>query len=224
MPQFLRLYGALESAGRAGETVDEMSKTQRMAQESALTVWTIGHSTRTIDDFIALLRANGIEALADVRRFPGSRKYPQFNVEPLRASLTAAGIAYVPMTELGGRRRPRPDSRNTVWRNESFRGYADFMETDAFRAGIEKLLTLAREKRTAVMCSEAVWWRCHRSMISDQLKASGIRVLHIMEGGKCEEHPYTAAARLVDGQLSYAPGVGVEGRAEWRKNSASATT
>ncbi len=170
-----------------------------------MTIWTVGHSTRGLDEFLALLASHRIEAVADVRRFPGSRKYPHFNRDALAVSLLAAGLEYVPMTELGGRRRPRPDSHNTVWRNESFRGYADFMETEGFRAGIEVLLALASRKRVAIMCSEAVWWRCHRSMISDYLKVRGIRVLHIMDSGECEEHPYTSAARVADGKLLYTP-------------------
>jgi len=167
-------------------------------------VWTIGHSTRTRDEFLALLRENGIEALADVRRHAGSRKYPQFNPEPLRASLTEVGIEYVAFAELGGRRHPRPDSHNTVWRNEAFRGYVDYMQTPEFNAGIERLLELARRKRTAIMCAEAVWWRCHRSLIADWLKVRGIDVRHIMGARKTEIHPYTSAAKIRDGVLSYA--------------------
>lgn len=174
--------------------------------DDTLTVWTIGHSTRPLDDFLDLLAANGIEAIADVRRHAGSRKYPQFNPEALAASLGAAGVAYVPLPELGGRRRPQPDSRNSVWRNESFRGYADYMETEEFHAGIERLLELARQQRTAIMCAEAVWWRCHRALIADYLKAGGICVRHILSVAKTEEHPYTAAARLDQGRLSYSDG------------------
>lgn len=166
-------------------------------------VWTVGHSTRSIDEFIEILKSFSIETLVDVRSFPGSRRYPHFNREALRASLAAAGIEYLHLPELGGRRRPRPDSLNITWRNESFRGYADYMETDEFRAGIDRLLTIARDRRTAIMCSEAVWWRCHRSMISDYLKASGVDVIHILAVGKSEAHPYTSAARIVNGELSY---------------------
>lgn len=166
-------------------------------------IWTIGHSTRTIGEFLLLLSANGIQALADVRRFPGSRKQPQFGRDALRDALAEVRIEYVPMPELGGRRRPRPDSRNTVWRNESFRGYADYMETDGFQEGMKRLLDLARRKRTTVMCSEAVWWRCHRSMIADYLKASGTRVRHILDESHVEDHPFTSAARFRDGKLSY---------------------
>lgn len=174
--------------------------------ESALILWTIGHSTRTLGEFQALLAANAIEALADVRRFPASRKYPHFNEDALRNSLAEVGVEYVAFPELGGRRRARPDSHNTAWRSESFRGYADYMETQAFQTGIERLLELARRKRTAVMCAEAVWWRCHRALIADYLKAAGIGVQHIMEGKNSEIHPYSSAASVTDGRLSYIEG------------------
>jgi uncharacterized protein (DUF488 family) len=166
-------------------------------------IWTIGHSTRTIDDFLSLLLANDIEAVADVRSYPGSRRYPHFNVEYLSEYLTQREIDYVPMKKLGGRRKTSADSPNTVWRSMAFRGYADYMETDGFREGIDEVLELARRRRTALMCAEAVWWRCHRSLISDYLKASGITVEHIMDGKKNVIHPYTAAARIVDGNLLY---------------------
>jgi uncharacterized protein (DUF488 family) len=170
-----------------------------------LTIWTIGHSTRAFDKFLCLLKENEIELLADVRSFPGSRKFPQFNKESLETTLPEHGVEYLHVKQLGGRRRVRPDSKNTAWRNDAFRGYADYMESDDFRKGIEELVDLAEDKRTAIMCSEAVWWRCHRSMISDYLKAAGVTVLHIMGDKKVEEHPYTSAARLVDGGLTYTP-------------------
>lgn len=166
-------------------------------------LWTIGHSTRDSDEFIALLAGNRIEVLADVRHFPGSRKYPHFNVEPLRAALHAASIDYEALTELGGRRKVMPDSRNTAWRHPAFRGYADYMETDAFHAGIEHLKKLACSKRTAIMCAEAVWWRCHRGLISDVFKLHGTRVWHITGPGQPGEHPYTSAAHIVAGRLDY---------------------
>jgi uncharacterized protein (DUF488 family) len=169
----------------------------------APTVWTIGHSTRSISEFLDLLRANGIELLVDVRRFPGSRKYPHFNERELSEALTAAGIAYALMKDLGGRRKAQAGSRNTAWRNESFRGYADYMETPAFADAVGELLRLAQDQRTAIMCSEAVWWRCHRSLIADYLKARGVDVLHILSPSKTEPHPYTSAARIVEGKLSY---------------------
>ncbi|HEX5961072.1 MAG TPA: DUF488 domain-containing protein [Rhodanobacteraceae bacterium] len=170
------------------------------------TLWTIGHSTRSLGEFLALLQENGIEALADVRHFPGSRKYPHFNVEPLRRALGEAGMAYAPFTELGGRRKLRPDSPNTAWRHPAFRGYADYMETAAFHEGIERLKRLATTQRTAIMCAEAVWWRCHRGLVSDVFKLHGTRVLHITGPGTPHEHPYTSAARIVDGRLDYTGG------------------
>jgi uncharacterized protein (DUF488 family) len=167
--------------------------------------WTIGHSTRTIDIFIALLEENGIKLVADVRSLPGSKRYPQFNREVLAKSLTERGIRYEHFLELGGRRRPRPDSHNIAWRNASFRGYADHMETEEFRTGVERLLDLANKVgRTAIMCAEAVWWRCHRALISDYLKVRGIEVVHIVDANKSELHPYTSVARIVGGTLSYA--------------------
>ena len=169
------------------------------------TVWTIGHSTRPIEAFLALLAEQRIEALADVRRFPASRKHPQYNAEALREALKAAGIDYLPLTELGGRRPARPDSHNTAWRNESFRGYADYMETEVFNNSFQVLIAEAERRRTAIMCAEAVWWRCHRALLSDALKARGWTVCHIVQEGGCKEHPYTAAASIVDGRLSYGP-------------------
>jgi uncharacterized protein (DUF488 family) len=174
------------------------------SKASAVTVWTIGHSTLPIEEFISLLSANGIAVLADVRRFPGSRRHPQFGAEALSSALGEAGIRYEAFPDLGGRRDPRPDSANLAWRNASFRGYADYMETAEFRAAIERLLAMGRTQRTAVMCAEAVWWRCHRGLIADYLKAAGHEVLHIGGNAVAAPHPYTPAARIVDGQLSYA--------------------
>ncbi|MGY0632871.1 DUF488 domain-containing protein [Luteimonas sp. A478] len=167
------------------------------------TLWSIGHSTRPLEELVAMLREAGVTRLADVRRFPGSRRNPQFSAESLAVSLPAAGIEYVPMTELGGRRPARPDSPHTAWRNTSFRGYADYMDTPEFVRGRERLMALAVEQRTAVMCAEAPWWRCHRSLISDDFKARGWRVVHLMNPGRSQEHPWTPAARIVDGKLDY---------------------
>jgi uncharacterized protein (DUF488 family) len=166
-------------------------------------IWTIGHSNRTLDQFNELLTAHQIKLLADVRRFPGSRRLPHFNRENLSESLPRIDIEYIYFPELGGRRKVRADSPNTVWRNEAFRGYADFMMTPEFRTGIDHLLQHAVGKRTAIMCSEALWWQCHRSMISDYLKAAGHEVVHILAVNKTEPHPFTSAARIVDGKLSY---------------------
>jgi uncharacterized protein (DUF488 family) len=160
-----------------------------------MTMWTMGHSTRPIDVFLGLLAKHRIETLADVRRFPFSPRHPHFNGDQLQSSLALVGIEYIAMPELGGRRRPRPDSRNTVWRNQSFRGYADYMETDAFQVAIQRLLDLAGRKNTVIMCAEAVWWRCHRSLIADYLKMHGTDVRHIVDASEPEEHPYTSVAR-----------------------------
>jgi len=168
-----------------------------------VTVWTIGHSTRSGEEFLEILKAHGVEVLVDVRTFPGSRRYPQFNRAALSESLAEAGIEYRHEPRLGGRRAPRKDSHNTAWRNPQFRGYADHMETEVFRKGVEDLLELARDRRVAVMCAEAVWWRCHRGLLADYLKARGHTVLHILDAKKIEEHPYTPAARIVDNKLSY---------------------
>src|SRR5205823_2882359 len=170
----------------------------------AAQIWTIGHSTRENDDFMAALEAHEIKLLADVRALPGSKRYPQFNRETLAPALTKRGIRYEHFPELGGRRKPKADSPNTAWRNPSFRAYADYMETVEFREGIKRLVDLADELGpTAIMCAEAVWWRCHRALISDYLKARGVEVIHIVDEKKSEPHPFTSAAKIVDGQLSY---------------------
>ncbi len=154
----------------------------------------------------SLLEENGIKLVVDVRSLPGSKRYPQFNKEALADSLGQHGIRYEHFPELGGRRKPSPDSRNTAWRNASFRGYADYMETGEFHKGIDRLVDLTSEVGpAAIMCAEAVWWRCHRALISDYLKARGIEVIHIVDSNKTEPHPFTSAARMVNGELSYAP-------------------
>ncbi len=174
-----------------------------MRDPAPQTIWTIGHSTRSWSEFEALLRAHGIEAVADVRRFPASRKHPQFNGEAMQEALQREGVAYVHFPELGGRRTARKDSGNTAWRNAAFRGYADYMETAEFQAGVARLARLAGAKRTAIMCAESVWWRCHRGLISDLFKSRGVQVLHITDASGPKEHPYTGAASIVDGHLSY---------------------
>ena len=184
-------------------------------------IWTIGHSTRTIDEFISLLKENEIKLLADVRAWPGSKRYPQFNKDALAESLNAHGIRYEHFPELGGKRKSKPDSRNTAWRNASFRGYADYMETEQFQKGIERPARRcsAEAGPTAIMCAEAVWWRCHRSLIADYLKARGVEVLHILGANKVEPHPYTSAARIVNGELSYAADSLLVGRSSARPHS-----
>lgn len=166
-------------------------------------IWTIGHSSRSWEEFLALLREQSIAALADVRRFAGSRRHPQFGPEQLPALLAAAGITYVLLPELGGRRKISADAPKTVWRNPSFQAYAEHMSSAEYHHGRERLLQQARVQRTAIMCSEAVWWRCHRALIADDLKASGVLVWHIMGPGQVVEHPFTSAAQLRDGKLSY---------------------
>ncbi len=167
------------------------------------TVYTIGHSTHSVDDFIAMLQSFDIQALVDIRRFPASRRYPGYNRENLTASLKKVGIVYTHLEGLGGRRKVQPDSKNDRWRNSSFRGYADYMETEEFANAVAELEAFALKKTTAYMCAEAVWWRCHRALVSDYLKAKGWTVLHIMAESKAEEHPYTSPARVVDGRVFY---------------------
>lgn len=168
-----------------------------------MTVWTIGHSSRTLDELLALLAQHGIEAIADVRRFPGSRRQPWFAREALENSLPVHGLAYRWIPALGGRRRPRPDSPNSAWRNTSFRGYADHLESAEFAGGLAELLELAGRLRTAMMCAEVLWWRCHRAVISDVLKVRGIEVVHILDSKQAPAHRYTSAARIVAGRLDY---------------------
>ena len=172
---------------------------------NAPSIWTIGHSTRTIEEFVGILRHYQIEILVDVRHFPGSRRLPHFNKGALHDALVAVGIRYEHLVELGGRRPVRSDSHNVAWRNASFRGYADYMETPAFDEALTRLLAEAAGARTAIMCAEAPWWRCHRALIADALKARGVEVLHVMGEKDPIVHPYTSAASVVDGKLYYGP-------------------
>ncbi|MCF3108021.1 DUF488 domain-containing protein [Niabella sp. CC-SYL272] len=167
------------------------------------TLYTIGHSTQSVEAFIGMLQSFNIRMLADIRRFPGSKKFPQFNSEALATALNNNGIGYIHLEALGGRRKVQEASRNNRWRNASFRGYADYMETAGFEKGITELEAIATKQPTACMCSEAVWWRCHRSLVADYLKAKGWKVLHIMAVGKIEEHPYTAPARVAGNRVFY---------------------
>jgi uncharacterized protein (DUF488 family) len=166
-------------------------------------VWTIGHSTRTLEHFVEMLHSFSIKMLVDIRSFPGSRRVPQFNKENLIVSMPANDIKYMHLKSLGGRRPVHKDSKNIAWKHPAFRGYADYMETGEFKKGIEELESIALKQRTAYMCSEAVWWSCHRSMVSDYLKLRGWEVYHIMETGKATEHTYTQPAKIINGQLSY---------------------
>lgn len=167
------------------------------------TIFTIGHSTHTLNDFLAMLQSFKIKTLVDIRHFPGSRKFPHFNKENLSEVLPKEGIKYIHLEDLGGRRKVQKNSKNDLWKNDSFRGYADYMETAEFEKAISVLQSIALKQTTAFMCSEAVWWRCHRSMVSDYLKAKGWTVLHIMAAGKVKEHPYTSPARIIGDKVFY---------------------
>lgn len=167
------------------------------------TIYTIGHSTHSIEEFIAMLEAFDIKILADIRSLPGSNKFPQFNQDNLKLSLEEVGIQYLHLTDLGGRRKAKKDSKNTSWNNVSFRGYADYMETEQFENAVQNMEAIAEEETLAYMCSEAVWWRCHRSMVSDYLKAKNWEVFHIMGVGKVQEHRYTEPARIVKNKVLY---------------------
>ena len=165
-------------------------------------VYTVGHSTRALEEFLGLLAREGIAQLADVRTYPSSRRYPHFDREALAAALAGVGVGYLHLPALGGRRRPRADSPNVAWRNDGFRGYADHMRTDEFRAGIDRLLALASRAPTTVMCAEAVPWRCHRNLISDALLARNVEVLHIMDATTAP-HELTKFGWIEDGEVRY---------------------
>jgi uncharacterized protein (DUF488 family) len=169
-------------------------------------VWSAGHGARPLEDFLALLRGADIEALADVRLLPGSRRHPHFGAESLEAALHQIGIAYMHLPALGGRRAPRPDSPHRALRVAAFRGYADHMSTDEFARGYDRLTSLAGESRTAVMCAETLWWRCHRRLIADRLTVDGWTVTHLFAPGKSEPHLLWDAARTLDGHLVYDAG------------------
>jgi uncharacterized protein (DUF488 family) len=169
-----------------------------------VTVWTIGHSTRSADELRDVLAAHEIEVVADVRRFPGSRRLPQFGSSALATSLDAAGIGYRWIEALGGRRRTDPGSPNDAWEHAAFRGYADHTATEEFAEGLFELLMIASGARTAVMCAEVLWWRCHRRIIADVLVSLGYEVRHIRDAATEEIHELAPPARLVDGLLSYA--------------------
>jgi uncharacterized protein (DUF488 family) len=175
-------------------------------------VFTIGHSTRDLDEFIALLTENQIRTVADIRTVPKSRHNPQFHIDALSASLPEAGIEYLHLAALGGLREAAKDSVNSGWRNASFRGYADYLQTDAFTAGLEELIAIARDRRTAIMCAEAVPWRCHRSLVADALLVRGIEVRNIMAPGNAPPAHITPFARVEGSRITYPP----EGRAAAR--------
>ena len=166
-------------------------------------VYTIGHSTHSFEAFARMLAAHGVAALADVRRFPRSRKFPHFNDDELAAALPREGVRYVPMKALGGRRRPLKDSANTGWRTEGFRGYADYMFTSDFEAAIDALATVAAGDPTVIMCAEAVPWRCHRSLIADAMLVRGWGVLDIMSETSAPAHELTPFARVEGTRITY---------------------
>jgi uncharacterized protein (DUF488 family) len=170
-----------------------------------LSVWTVGHSTRSRDEFRRLLTLHDIELVVDVRRFPGSRHFPHFAADALARDLDDAGILYRWIPELGGRRRSSPSSINQAWRHPAFRAYADYVATDEFAVGLNELLMLASGLRTAIMCAELLWWRCHRRLIADVLTVLGVRVLHLRDDGPGELHRLGPPARVVAGALTYAP-------------------
>ena len=183
----------------------EVDSISRDAQWPDDAVFTVGHSTLPIERFIALLHAYGIRRLADVRTVPRSRRNPQFNADALASALRAETIEYVPLPSLGGLRHARKDSPNTGWRNESFRGYADYMQTHAFEEGLDASDRLSREQRTAIMCAEAVPWRCHRSLVADALEVRGIPVVEILSEQSARLHKLTPFARVDGTAITYPP-------------------
>jgi uncharacterized protein (DUF488 family) len=168
-----------------------------------MTIWTLGHSNRSAQDFLAVLQAHAIEVVADVRRFPGSRKHPQFGGEMLAGNLSEHGIGYAWLSRLGGRRRGESGPEQEGWRNDSFRAYAAYTWSEEFAEGLDELLCIAQGARTTIMCSEVLWWRCHRALISDVLRFLGVEVIHLVDAGPGKEHPYTSPARVVGGRLIY---------------------
>ena len=200
--------GAASTAQRISEAFKRGRRTTLVSSlrgDTAVseTIFTVGHSTRSSDEFLDVLEAYGVEIVADIRRMPGSRRLPQFDASTLGDSLAGLGIDYCWIAQLGGRRRPDPQSPNTGWRHAAFRAYADHMLTDEFADGLFELLMLASGRRTAVMCAEVLWWRCHRRLVADVLVVLGLEVVHIFNTEKHEAHRLAAPARLVGGNLSY---------------------
>jgi uncharacterized protein (DUF488 family) len=174
-----------------------------LAKKSGLTILTIGHSTRTLDEFIELLKTFGVTLLVDVRTVPRSRHNPQFNKETLPNTLKTHGIRYIHMPDIGGLRRPKHDSINLAWRNNSFRGYADYMQTQEFTDNLLKIIALARENCLSLMCAEALPWRCHRSLISDALVVRHVKVEHILSATSCIKHQLNEMAQVDATQITY---------------------
>ncbi len=171
-----------------------------------MNIWSVGHGSRPLEEFLATLRPAEIEALADIRSQPGSTRHPHFNAKPLEDALGEIGIAYVHLPELGGRREPHTDSPHRALRVPAFRGYADHMSTEEFSRGYERLTSLARGSRTAFMCAETLWWRCHRRLLADRLTVDGWTVTHLLAPGKSEPHVLWNAARTLEGNLVYDAG------------------
>jgi len=169
-------------------------------------IWSVGHGARPLEDFLETLRASDIKTLADIRSQPGSRRHPHFGANPLAAALGEIGVAYVHLPELGGRREPRAESPHRALRVAAFRGYADHMSSEEFARGYERLTSLARESRTAFMCAETLWWRCHRRLVADRLTVDGWTVTHLFAPGKSEPHVLWDAARIDNGNLVYDAG------------------
>jgi uncharacterized protein (DUF488 family) len=193
----------MQDEGVQDEGMQDDATQHEGMRADAGTLWTIGHSTREWVDFLALLHEAQIQCLVDVRRFAGSRRNPQYSPIAMAPALQAGGIEYRPMPEFGGRRAPHVDSPNGAWRVAAFRGYADYMASQEFGVARGHLMQLAHGRRCAVMCAEAVWWRCHRRLIADDFVARGWQVLHLMSKGRVESHPLNPDARLVDGLLRY---------------------
>jgi uncharacterized protein (DUF488 family) len=173
--------------------------TRVYSKRMPVTLFTVGHSTRSIEELLGLLAEHGIETLIDVRRFPGSRRHPQFSREALAASLAAAGIEYLHEPDLGGRRQPAPDSPNTAWRVAAFRGYADHMDSEAFAAALDRLLRTAARSPSVILCAEAMPWRCHRRLIADAATVAGAEVLHVLGPGRADRHELDGNARVIGG-------------------------
>ncbi len=192
-------YGRTAEFGLAGPS------TIRYGSDVSPFIWTVGHSTRTSHELRSVLMVHNIEVVVDVRRFPGSRRLPQFSTDVLERDLARAAILYRWIPELGGRRRPSPGSTNDAWRHPGFRGYADHIATEEFAVGLNDLLMLASGLRTVIMCAEALWWHCHRRLIADVLTAIGVPVVHLRDQSAGALHELAPPARLTRGRLTYAP-------------------
>jgi uncharacterized protein (DUF488 family) len=212
--------GELRVSSRVQRARESSPPGKRVSEQNHL-ILTVGHSTRTIEEFIALLAAHKVKQLVDVRTIPRSRHNPQFNSDQLARSLSGAGIRYLHMGELGGLRHAQRDSINIAWRNLSFRGYADYMQTSGFEKALNELMRLAQKRRTAIMCAEAVPWRCHRSLIADALVAHGVEVQEITSQTSVRPHTMTPWARMEEGRITY-PAQNANGAMAGRTGSTTA--